>query len=198
MSDTENTDLLRDDAAVREAFRRGERTAMAHVYTEYSPLVQIICTHGFGGFRGFFSSADREDAVQQIFMAAFEERTRLAYDGLKPYGSFLRGVAQNTIRRMLEKRTRFNRTDAPAPQEDQGLEERAIEAETLGIVRRFRSTVVDPPEPEVLQRYFVEGMSEEALSAELGFTRYQLRKTIARIHKRMEGYLKAHGVSALP
>ena len=171
---------------------------MAQVYTEYSPLVQTICTHGFGGFRGFFSSADREDAVQQIFMAAFEERTRLAYDGLKPYGSFLRGVAQNTIRRMLEKRTRFQRTDAPAPQQEQGLEEQAIENETLGLVRRFRSTVVDPPEPTVLQRYFIDGVSEEALAAELGCTRYRLRKTIARIHKRMEGYLKAHGVSALP
>ena len=197
MTDTEKTDLLRDDAAVREAFRKGERSAMAHVYTEYSPLVQIICTHGFGGFRGFFSSADREDAVQQIFVAAFEERTRLAYDGLKPYGSFLRGVAQNTIRRMLEKRTRFQRTDAPAPQEERGLEELAIEGETLSIVRRFRASVVDPPEPEVLQLYFVEGMSEEALAEHLGCTRYRLRKTIARIHKRMERYLRDHGVSAV-
>lgn len=197
MRDKDNTDLLRDDAATREAFRRGERSAMAQVYTEYHPLVQTICAHGFGGFRGFFSSADREDAVQQIFMAAFEERTRLAYDGLKPYGSFLRGVAQNTIRRMLEKRTRFQRKDAPEPQAEQGLEEQAIEAETLSIVRRFRATVVDPPEPQVLQRYFIDGVSEEALAVELGCTRYRLRKTIARIHKRMEGYLKAHGVSAL-
>ena len=65
-------------------------------------------------------------------------------------------------------------------------------------MRRFRSTVVDPPEPEVLQRYFIDGVSEEALAVELGCTRYRLRKTIARIHKRMEGYFKAHGVSALP
>jgi RNA polymerase sigma-70 factor (ECF subfamily) len=171
---------------------------MSQVYTAYSPLVQTICTHGFGGFRGFFSAADRDDGVQQIFLAAFEERTRLAYDGLKPYGSFLRGVAQNTIRRMLEKRTRFNRTDAPVPEPEAGVEERVIEEETLSVVRRFRASVVDPPEPEVLQLYFVEGMSEEALAERLGCTRYRLRKTIARIHKRMERYLRDHGVSALP
>mgnify|MGYP003322536750 CR=1 FL=1 len=75
---------------------------MAQVYDAYLPLVNTICRHGFGTFRGFFSPSDRDDAVQGIFVAAFEERTRLAYNGLDPYSSFLRGVARNVIRKMLE------------------------------------------------------------------------------------------------
>ena len=171
---------------------------MTEVYTAYLPLVETVCTHGFGGFRGFFSPADRDDAVQSIFAAAFEKRTRLAYDGLKPYGGFLRGIAQNVIRRMLDKRTRFSRTDAPAPQEQPDLESQVIEAETAAIVRRFTETVVEPPEPDVLRFYFLEGWAEEKLAVHLGCTRYGLRKVISRIQKKMHRYFKDHGVIASP
>src|SRR5690606_21160993 len=74
-------DLLRDDAVCREAFRRGERWAMEAVYRRYLPLIHTVVSRGFSGFRGFFDPVQRDDAVQAIFAAAFEERARLAYDG---------------------------------------------------------------------------------------------------------------------
>ncbi|MEC9071716.1 MAG: sigma-70 family RNA polymerase sigma factor [Myxococcota bacterium] len=192
------TDLLRDNPEIREAFRRGERKAMTQVYAEYLPLVQTVCRHGFGpGFRGFFSPADRDDGVQAIFAAAFEERTRLAYNGLDAYGSFLRGVARNVIRRMLDSHTRFSRTDAPAPQELPDLETSVLDAEAVTLVREFRSTVTEPPEPEVLQRYFCDGWAEERLAVHLGITRYRLRKIVSTLQRRLERYLKSHGITSL-
>ena len=195
---TADTDLLRDDREVRQAFRRGEREAMAQVYTAYLPLVQTVCRHGYGAnFRGFFSPADRDDGVQAIFAAAFEERTRLAYNGLDPYGSFLRGVARNVIRRMLDSHTRFSRKDAPPPHEPADLESTVLEAEAVTLVRRFRETVTKPPEPEVLQHYFCDGWAEERLAAHLGITPYRLRKIVATLHRRLERYLKSHGITSL-
>lgn len=169
---------------------------MTRVYTTYLPLVHAVCTHGFGRFRGFFDPLDRDDAVQTIFMAAFEERSRLAYNGIDPYAAFLRGIAHNVVRRMLESRKRFDRRPETLPPASPSLESELIEAETHAILRAFRDSIEDPRELEILNRYFCDGMSEDKLAAHLGMTRYKTRKLIAKLHKRMKRYLKDHGVVA--
>lgn len=167
---------------------------MRQVYDAYAPLVRTICTHGFkGGFRGFFDPVEREDAQQQIFAAAFTERARLSYDGLKPYSAFLRGISKNVVRRMLEKRKRFERTPDQVDVADADLEDDAIHSEQLGLLRRFREDVDTEPDKSVLHLYFVEGWAEERLAAHLGLTRYKTRKLIASLHKRMIKHMKRHG-----
>lgn len=190
-------DLLRDDARVREAFRRGERWALAEVYRVYFPVAQAVACNGFGGFRGFFNPADRDDAIQTIFASAFEERARLSYNGVDPYTAFLRGIAQNVVRRMLDRSTRFHRTDGHVRETDEdpaGAEEALIDAQSQRIVRGFLDGVTDPTERAILERYFVEGAAEEALAAELKMTRYRVRKVIALLGKRMQVYLRRHGL----
>lgn len=190
-------DLLRDDRRCRDAFRRGERWAMEQAYHHYLPLVRAIVTHGFGGFRGFADPLDREDATQTIFAAAFEERTRLRYDGLQPYTPFLRGLAHNVVRQMLAKRTRFERTP-DAPEEDPAtVEDTLIADELAALCRTFRASLDDPTDLELLDRYFVDGWAEERLAEHLGLTRYRTRKRIAKLHKRMTRFLAAHGVTAV-
>ncbi|MGM0578467.1 MAG: RNA polymerase sigma factor [Myxococcota bacterium] len=188
-------DLLRDDRDCLDAFRRGDRRAMARVYEAYLPLVRTVCYHGFGGFKGFFDPVDRDDAVQSIFAAAFEERARRGYDGLQPYSRYLRGIAHNVVRQMLSKRRRFERRPDPPPEgSTRDADEVFVERELCDIMRGFRESVTEPPEPEVLQRYFVEGWSEERLARHLGLTRYRVRKTIARLHERMRKLMKSHGL----
>lgn len=188
-------DLLRDDPETRRAFREGEREAMEAVYTTYAPLVRTICGRGFGGFRGFFLPSDQDDAVQSVFAAAFEERTRLAYDGLQPYAAFLRGIAQNVCRRMLESRARFDRRPDVLPEPPEDVEASYLAAETSAVLRRFRDDLEDPVLREVLDRYFTDGWSEERLAAHLGRTRYRTRKLIALLQKRMTKLLAHHGLS---
>ena len=187
--DSQDGDLLQDDADCREAFRRGERSAMTRVYIEYRPFVEMMCCRGVGNFRGFFRPADQDDAIQAVFLAAFEERTRLAYDGLRPYGAFLRGVAHNVLRRMLEKRAQFER---PVPAEhagdsgEAGQEEAVVESQARAFARRLRESLEEPAEREIFDRYFIDGMAEESLAKHTGLTRYRARKIIARLHRRMK------------
>jgi RNA polymerase sigma factor (sigma-70 family) len=190
MSDeSQDRDLLRDDAACREAFRRGDRAAMTRVYLEYRPFVEMMCCRGVGTFRGFFRPADQDDAIQAVFLAAFEERTRSAYDGLRPYGAFLRGVAHNVLRRMLEKRAQFER---PVPAEharevrEAGQEDAVVESEARAFAQGMRDSLDDPVEREIFDRYFIDGLAEESLAKRLGLTRYRTRKIIARLHRRMK------------
>ena len=188
-------DLLRDDAACREAFRRGERWAMEAVYRHYLPLVYAIAGRGFAGFRGFFDAVQRDDAVQATFAAAFEERARLAYDGVHDYARFLRGLAQNVCRQILEKDRRFARIpegDADAAEAD--VEVALLDAEARELCRSFRAGVTDPLERAVLDGYFGEGQAEETLALTLGVTRYRLRKVIAALHKKMTRFKAARGL----
>ncbi len=168
---------------------------MQRVYTSYAPLVHTVCRHGFGGFRGFFDPIDREDAVQSIFAAAFTEKARLSYNGIDPYASFLRGIAHNVVRRMLESRKRFERKPEQLVQESEDLEAAAIHRQALDAVRQFRESVTDPTEATILARYFCDGWAEEKLAEHLGITRYKTRKLIAKLQKRMRKHLKAHGIA---
>jgi len=188
-------DLLRDDASCREAFRRGERWAMEAVYRSYVPLVYTVVSQGFGGFRGFYDATTRDDAVQNVFTAAFEERSRLAYDGIADYTRFLRGLAQNVCRQMLEKDRRFARVPEVEASEHHALEAELIDAETQRICAGFRQTLGERHEQVVLDRYFGDGAAEETLAPELDVTRYRLRKIIASVKKKMARYLEEHGLA---
>lgn len=190
-------DLLRDDARCREAFRRGERWAMEAVYRSYAPLVHIVVRQGFGGFRGFYDPVTRDDAVQTVFAAAFEERARLAYDGIQDYARFLRGLAHNVCRQMLDKDRRFARVPDPEPDAHEAgpdLETQLIDAETKKICAGFAGSLQDAHERAVLTRYFCDGAAEETLAPELDVTRYRLRKIIATVKKKMARYLTEHGL----
>jgi RNA polymerase sigma factor (sigma-70 family) len=194
------SDLLRDDRGVLDAFRRGERAAMERVFLTYEPLVRTVVRNGFGGFRGFRSPADQDDMVQTVFLAAFEGGCRQRYDGLTPYSSFLRGLAHNQVRQRLSKNARFTRTDgAPPPSHpSETTPEDALACEEeQAVVARFVASITDEHERAVLQRYFVAGEAEETLAKSLGITRYRLRKTIARLHKQMTRHLGAHDVGVV-
>jgi DNA-directed RNA polymerase specialized sigma24 family protein len=188
-------DLLRDDAVCREAFRKGERWAMEAVYRCYLPLIYTVVSRGFAGFRGFFDPIQRDDAVQAIFTAAFEERARLAYDGVNDYARFLRGLAQNVCRQMLDKDRRFARTPELEPDEHEDLEAALLDAEAIAICQRFREGLNDPLERAVLDGYFARGDAEEPLALALGVTRYRLRKVIAAVDKKMQRFKQQEGIA---
>lgn len=168
---------------------------MTQVYRTYLPLVKIIAAHGFGNFKGFFDPIDQEDFIQNVFATAFEERVRLRYNGLDPYVAFLRGLAHNIVRQMLDKRRRFQRAPDPEPQEQGAYEEAFIDREAAALCRQFRASLeADPQDAAICDLYFVEGWAEERLAEHLGLTRYRLRKRIDYLHKRMVKFMGAHGI----
>ncbi len=140
--------------------------------------------------------ADRDDAIQNVFAAAFEEKARTRYNGVDPYSKYLRGIAQNVCRRMLEKSARFARTDGQPELEvpPESTENQLIDAQEQAVMRRFAESIDTEPDKTILRAYFVEGDAEETIAEDVGITRYKVRKVIALLHRRMTRYLKDHGI----
>jgi len=190
-------DLLSNDRKLLREFRRGEQEALMLVWREYFPLVEGLARRGFGPYRGFASVTDREEAVSASFAAAFEERCRMGYDGLTPYGSYLLGVSRNVMRRSMKKVAR-EPVREPSSYEfeaapEQTPEEQVISAEVKEILSRFPATL-QPDEQDVFRGYYAQGLSEEKLAEHLGRTRYRVRKAMRRVERKFRKYLRVHGL----
>lgn len=190
-------DLLSNDRQLLIAFRRGEQEALMRVWQEYFPHVEGLARRGFGPYRGFASITDIEDAVSASFAAAFEERCRMGYDGLTPYGSYLLGISRNVMRRLMKKVARepvrepgayeSEVTGEPTP------EEQVISAQERELLARF-SQVLTADEVAVFRGYYADGLSEERLAAHLGRTRYRVRKLMGKVERKFRKYLRSHGL----
>src|SRR5262245_19722724 len=97
--------LLVENRALLDGFRKGDRSALERVYAAYARDVAQQLKRGFtfqsGGrscrFHGPPSAADLEDRVHDVFVRAFSDGARLAYDGLTPYKNYLYTVARNLV-----------------------------------------------------------------------------------------------------
>src|SRR5262252_8510520 len=95
--------VFASDRALLDAFRRGDREALATVYFHYVDDIAAIVRHGFSvpatGARvhGVSDEQAQRDVVQEVFARAFAARARDAYDGVRPYGPYLRRIARNLM-----------------------------------------------------------------------------------------------------
>ncbi len=193
-------DVLSRDRDLLERFRAGERRALEAVFMAYEGLVRTIATRGFGGFTGFRNFADADDAISSTFEAAFEERARLAYDGIQPYRYYLGGITRNIIRTMCRKLGREILVEELPELVDvhagPSAPEAAAEAQDdLALVARFRAYLGDARRVAVFEGYFGRGLSEAVLADELGMNRYRVRLHLARIRRRMQRFLREEGLA---
>lgn len=107
--------LLMDDRSLLAAFKRGDREALTKVYRAY---VDPLAARLYGGFeitvgqrpsyfKGLKAPWALESAVQEIFLKAFREPARLAYEGLRPYKSYLFTIARNHVIDQYRKNRRL-------------------------------------------------------------------------------------------
>ena len=145
-------------------FRAGERRALEAVFMAYEGLVRTIAVRGFRGFSGFRNAADADDVVAATFEAAFQERARLAYDGIQPYRYYLSGITRNVMRTMCRKRGR------EIPMEDtselRDVEAGVGEPELAALTKERDGKVVAVLTPE--QRAQVEQMKAAAAAKRAG------------------------------
>jgi RNA polymerase sigma factor (sigma-70 family) len=104
--------LFRGNRALLDAFRAGEAFALEEVYTHYVQKIELLVAHGWYDPKNqsrAYGVADYEvqvELVQEIFMRAFAEKARLAYDGVRPYKVFLLRIARNVIVDYIRKKPR--------------------------------------------------------------------------------------------
>lgn len=171
--------LLMLDRALLDAYRAGDPCALERVYRAYAEDVASLLARGFTfsagartcSFRGYRDRFDLEDVLQEVFLRAFGERARLAYDGLKPFKSYILGIARNAVIDAYRRNRRASQCfifdyEMPANtfmDPSESLEEEAL----VQVVERFRTSLT-PEEEQVFRLRFEEGKSLAAVESTTG------------------------------
>lgn len=181
---------------------------MEQVYRHYAPVLARYLRRGFSYridghpavFSGYRSTFELEGAVQEVFMRAFEERARLAYDGLRPYHGFLCGIARNVVLDELRRRARRGEVLSPFDDEESArwVRERApsdpadaMDAHRASsLVNQFLEQECSEEEQQIYQLRYERGLSQEAAAEEAGMTRIQVRRRENKLKKRLLSFLK--------
>jgi RNA polymerase sigma factor (sigma-70 family) len=196
--------LLVEDRALLDRFRRGDQSALERVYAVYARDVAVQLRRGFtfqsGGrscrFHGTRSAADLEDRVHDVFVRAFSESARLAYDGLTPYKNYLYTVARNLVIDDFRKKERalveysVDVSEQPALDKDPELE--AQDAQLNGLVDAFKREL--PEREQMVWRMRFEEEKEHKDIAELtGLSASKIKTSESRIREGFFSFMKRHG-----
>lgn len=197
-----------------DGFRAGDRTALGQVFHLYAPIIARalragVVVHVDGRptrIGAQLSDFDFENLLQETFARAFKESARLAYDGLRPYRSYIVTIAKNLLvdRARKEKRDRrvvftdeierYGGVDAQTP------EALAIGGELQRLLAAFRASLSDDVLRVFLCRYEQERSLRDA-AQELEMSMWNLRRIDARIRVsllealRKAGFLEEANVS---
>ncbi len=198
---------LVEDRALCEAFRRGERGALGEVYQEYAAAVFALLRRGFEfesagrriRFAGFAEHAEVENLVQEVFVRAFGEPARLAYDGLRPYRNYLFTIARNLVSDIYRKKSRVfveidevegheTATTLTAAAPEQQVQDQQIEAHVHNFMAHLSKE-----ERAVFDVRFREGLSIEEAAARLRVSEHEVKSTTHRLRKRFFHFMRRHG-----
>lgn len=189
-------DPLTQDRALLDGFRRGDRRRLEQVYRLYVREVMTVARHGF--IRGphrlpGVGAVEVMDVVQEVFLRAFGEDARRGYDGLRPYGPYLRQITRN----LLTDRARRRATDVAKIEalEREEMEPAAPPEERLDFQRRreltraFLATQSEEVQTFVRLR-FDEEKSQADVKAAMDVTRRRVRTLEARVLRDLAAYLE--------
>ena len=193
-----------------EGFRAGRREALSRIYREHGDEVARMLRHGFtfssGGrshrFAGYGSAFDLQDALHDVFRAAFEPKARQGYDGLRPYGPYLRTIARNVV---LQRFRRSSAVFQPLDEATQGAaglespeapasspESRVHDSQVRELVLAFLADLA-PEDRALVQARFVDGLSQRDAAERLGLGRQQIRARELKVRRRLLAYLRRRG-----
>lgn len=188
-------------------FREGAPEVLGEVYRAHAePLARAMRAVAFRG-RGFAhlqGALEVENTVLETFARAFEPRTRLSYDGVRPYAQFLMGIARNVV---LEQSRSREVVSGLGPQDEGstvdwelgsaagsggGLEQQLEDQEVEALLRSFKEGLTSE-EREMFELRFTEGLAQESAAERLGLTRIQVRRREKGLKQRLLGFLQVRG-----
>ena len=167
------------EPALLEAFRRGERGALERVYRDHVDDVERFLRSRLAR-AGRLTAASLSDLVQEVFLKAFAEKARAAYDGQREYQPYLRALARNLLidwlRRSLREAAESRDIEAlvDATEADDAADDELFAPELVAATARYVETL--PPELKgVHERRFVKAEPQASAAQALGITRQNLR-----------------------
>jgi RNA polymerase sigma-70 factor (ECF subfamily) len=183
-------DPLEDDRVWIAAFKRGDRAALARVFHTYADDVarQVRATR--------VSEHEVESLVHDVFVKAFAEKARLAWDGIRPFGAWLNTLTRNVL---VDRARRERRLDVRAPEDMPVLVDdrpdaaaRHDEGELDRALASFRATL-DDGEQTLFATRFVAGQSLAQTARTLGWSEIRVRKVDTALRARLLDALQAAG-----
>lgn len=203
--------------ALLRGFRDGDRAALREVYGMYADGVARQLRFGFSfssrgrghRFVGYQGGFELHDALHETFRRAFEPRARQGYDGLRPYGPYLKAIARNVVLRTFRAReilfppTASADDDGPpspiavATDDEAPDPEASVGSEQVrALVQRFLETLADD-ERALVKIRFVDGTSQRDAADLLGLGRQQVRSREAKVRAKLVAYLREQGEAGL-
>lgn len=192
---------LSTDRAWLDGFRRGEDRALERVFRVYAPYVLSILRRGARLADGrvappVIDSDEQQDLLHDVFVECFAERTRMSYDGLRPFAPY---VAQIARFRLYDRVRVLARTPpvAPAPldevwsPEDPLPDDISASNEERARVQAFVSTLA-PDDRALIAARFEEALSERDAAVRLGSSRQQIRTRERKIRERFRAFIAAY------
>lgn len=207
---------LEEDRALLDGFRAGRPAALQEVYHRYGPDLARYLRHGFsfssGGracrYNGARSTFDLEDKLQDAFARAFSERARLGYDGISPYGQYLRTIARNLIIDDFRKKEHalvdYSFQDVPEPAgTDAGAydfvpratpspEQSAEQAQLQALVVRFIEGL-SARERTIYQLRFEQRLEHKDITEQTGLSPARVKTSEERIRVRFFKFMRKNG-----
>lgn len=196
---------LHEDRELLAAFREGHSEALERVYKHHVINIAAFLKGGFtytsaGSpvlFPGFRSPSELDSAVQEVFVRAFEPRTRTAYDGLRPYGGFLIGIARNVALKEVERYATRDRRSGPLGEaveqlstDSPAMEDSIDERRAKELVITFLAECCDDRDRRLFSLRYDEGLAQEHAARAMGATRIQVRRWEKKLHLRLIRYLR--------
>lgn len=205
--------------ALLRGFREGRTEALGEVYRRHADEVTRQLRYGFAfqaagrhhRFVGCRSAFELHDALHETFRRAFEPSARARYDGLRPYGPYLRAIARNVVLRGFRAReVQFPEVRGPdgaggeasggpieiVDEGSQSPEQHVGRAQVRAVVQRFLETL-PASDRRLLQVRFVDGKSQRDAAEVLGLGRQQIRTREAKLRQQMLRFLRECGEDGL-
>jgi RNA polymerase sigma factor (sigma-70 family) len=181
--------VFASDLELLRRFRAGDREALSTVYWFYIDRVEGTLRRGLRMAHGDAAtrSADLADLVQEVFIRAFAEPARRAYDSSRPYAPFLMTIARHALVDLLRRSSRernveLSRLELLMEQEAPDESEQAPWADpsTMALVQRYVEGL-SAQERSVYDQRYTRNRSQEQSAEALGLSRQQVRTLEARV-----------------
>jgi len=209
--------FLTADSSLLQRFRDGDQLTLERVYQSYvGEVTRTVTTalkrYGYDGSGQLWRrvAGDLPDLVQEVFMRAFEPRTRRRFDGSRTYGPYLCQIARNVVVDFLRRKGRqvvtYPLAGVDGPHEPRFShdgndghagyegEQRFADLNVMAVVARYVAQL--PPElRRVHEALYVLGLSQREAAAALGLGRQVVRTLETRLRNELRAALQLPWVS---
>jgi RNA polymerase sigma-70 factor (ECF subfamily) len=182
------------------AFRAGNHKALETVYRFYVQRVDryVRSLARSTGTTTLGHPSAVADLLQDVFIRAFSDRGRNAYDGLRDYGPYLTTIARNSfidLQRALGREILTSPDElTDVPDEAAAESESLVDAKIAAVLTSYVESLV-APQRGVYEQRFVLGLSQEQASATLGLSRRAVRTGEKRLRVGLRKALSRAGIS---